>query len=448
MKKLLLLTLVVLCCTHVFAQRVIVNGVPWYDDRDSIVCARGANILYDNGVYYLYGEYKVDNSNRFNGVSCYTSKDLCNWTWAGLALDIQKDGRLGANTVGQRPKVLRCPYSGEYVMYISTNNMDGTDPVVCYAVSTRPTGPFTFKGPVKFANQPLKRTDIGVYYDEEKQRGYLLAENGEIYALSIDYHSCMNLVHRIKDAAGLKSPAMFYRDGYFYFIGSKDTGWESNDNVYFTSKFLFGPWQSGGTLAPAGTGTWNSQTSYVFQYTYDGHPYCMFMGDRWSYPLQHSAASYVWLPLMVDGVDLRLSRFREMWDPFYGRTEDISKFGSVDSINCGTSLTKPGETYDVNIKVRPNGRIMVSGVTSKDGGYAEVELQQVEGFEQVEANVSFYSPRFRNGIVYMSPELPKGLYHITIKVKQLRPSWTSKDGTTYGSTGNKVSIQKIYSVGK
>lgn len=109
MKKLLLLTLIVLCCTHVFAQRVIVNGVPWYDDRDSIVCARGANILYDNDVYYLYGEYKVDNSNRFNGVSCYTSKDLCNWTWAGLALDIQKDGRLGANTVGQRPEGAALP---------------------------------------------------------------------------------------------------------------------------------------------------------------------------------------------------------------------------------------------------------------------------------------------------------------------------------------------------
>ena len=59
----------------------IVSGIPWYDRRDSIVSAHGANIIRENGKYYMFGEFKTDSVNAFKGFSCYSSPDLVNWTF-------------------------------------------------------------------------------------------------------------------------------------------------------------------------------------------------------------------------------------------------------------------------------------------------------------------------------------------------------------------------------
>jgi hypothetical protein len=38
----------------------IYSGVPWFDDQGKIVNAHGANIVKDNGKYYLFGEAHTD----------------------------------------------------------------------------------------------------------------------------------------------------------------------------------------------------------------------------------------------------------------------------------------------------------------------------------------------------------------------------------------------------
>ena len=40
----------------------------------------------------------------------------------------------------------------------------------------------------------------------------------------------------------------------------------------------------------------------------------MFMGDRWSYPHQASAATYVWMPLQVDGTKISIPEYWQAWD--------------------------------------------------------------------------------------------------------------------------------------
>ena len=42
---------------------IIYNGIPWFDDRGNIVNAHGACIVEDNGKFYLFGEWKSDESN-------------------------------------------------------------------------------------------------------------------------------------------------------------------------------------------------------------------------------------------------------------------------------------------------------------------------------------------------------------------------------------------------
>ena len=106
-----------------FAQKhsgytAIHSGVPWFDDRGKTVSAHGANMVKDNNRFYLFGEIHTDTSNAFAGFSCHSSTDLYNWTFESIALPVQAEGKLGPNRVGERPKVMKCPKTGEYVMYI------------------------------------------------------------------------------------------------------------------------------------------------------------------------------------------------------------------------------------------------------------------------------------------------------------------------------------------
>jgi hypothetical protein len=48
--------------------------------------------LFHNGIYYWYGEHKIKSKSEANfadgGIHCYTSKDLINWTDAGIVLSV------------------------------------------------------------------------------------------------------------------------------------------------------------------------------------------------------------------------------------------------------------------------------------------------------------------------------------------------------------------------
>lgn len=46
---------------------IIFNGVPWFDQNGNTVNAHGACIVRENDTYYLFGEYKTDDKNVYNG---------------------------------------------------------------------------------------------------------------------------------------------------------------------------------------------------------------------------------------------------------------------------------------------------------------------------------------------------------------------------------------------
>ena len=100
MKNLFLL-LMLLCLCGVFpcgAQNII-PGEEWRDTDGNPINAHGGGILYHDGTYYWYGEYKGKHTYRSpgvdwdcyrteaGGVSCYSSKDLYNWKFEGIVLD-------------------------------------------------------------------------------------------------------------------------------------------------------------------------------------------------------------------------------------------------------------------------------------------------------------------------------------------------------------------------
>ena len=436
------------------------SGVAWYDQNGAMVSAHGAGIVKEGERYYLFGEFKRDHGNAFNGFSCYSSPDLSNWTFERIALPVQADGRLGPDRVGERPKVMKNPRTGEFVMVMHTDDARYKDPAVGYATSATIGGPYTFQGPLLHDGVIIKKWDMGVFQDDDGT-GYLITHSGNLYRLAEDYKSVAEQV--VKDMTrGCESPAIFKRDGLYYWLGSGLTAWERNDNGYFTATSLAGPWRSRGSFAPEGSLTWNSQTTFVLPIVGAETTTWMFMGDRWAHPRQNSAATYVWQPLRfeADGrlslpeyqpawrIDTRGGRWSPATPPGefveLGQLEgvrhsgdwqthtDADGFSDLRSDQKGDSLTIPFTGTQIGFE----------SVARPDGGFGRVELRNADGELVLGTVVETYCRYNETSLKFLSPVLKRGRYTLTVTVLGERFFWQAKT-TTYGSLGDYVSVGRI-----
>jgi hypothetical protein len=404
---------------------VIHSGIPWFDNNGNVVNAHGACMVEEDGRYYLFGEYKSDTANVFTGFSCYSSTDLANWTFERIVLPQQKDGLLGPNRIGERVKVMRCPATGEFVMYMHCDDTGYYDPHIGYATCKTINGDYEFQGALLYEGQPVKRWDMGTYQDSDGE-GYLLIHHGDIYRLSKDYKSAEKLLPKIRGMG--ESPAMFKKDGVYFLLSSNLTSWERNDNKYHTATDIEGHWTERGLFAPEGSLTYNSQCSFVFvSKSNDGE--ALYMGDRWSFPKQGSCATYVWSPLHVEGTKLRLQK-----------PENVLPEGK-------NLLEKPfvSNTRDDFVTVKFSGRqIAVYGESNAHGGYGRVIIADKNGRTVISSLVDFYSKVPDKAVRYISPRLPKGDYTLKVEVTGENSTWSDKKMTIfYGSDDYFVNVEKI-----
>lgn len=457
-----LLLLIILTCNSllVLAQTkrydAIYSGVPWLDDRGNAVSVHGANIIKDNGKYYLFGERHSDTSNAFVGFNCYSSRDLSNWKMESIALPMQRLGRLGPNTIGERPKVMKCPSTGEYVMYMHADTLGYKDPYVGYATATDIVGPYTFKGSLLFDGKPVKKWDMGTFQDKDGC-GYVLLHGGDIYKLSDDYKSIVEHTNTAM-AKGFEAPTLFRNDSFYYFLGSDLTGWERNDNYYFTATSLSGPWTKRGFFAPEKSLTWNSQVTFVLPIVGGETTTYMFMGDRWSYPRQASAATYVWQPFEVNGRSLSIPKFQQSWQVNTQTGKAIVSKIIGSEIKCSdrriqyfgkwrhdSANTMSAAEKDAHLVFSFMGtRFGWCGLACPEGGYAEVVVRDRHQNIVLKSVVDVYSKYPENGLRFISPRLKKGHYTITITVLGEHWYWVEKSGRQSGSKGTVVSLKNIF----
>ncbi len=436
------------------------SGIPWYDDRGNTVSTRGAGLVKEGGRYYLFGEFKRDHGNAFAGFSCYSSLDLANWKFESIALPVQPDGPLGPDRVGERPKVMKCPATGEFVMYMHTDDAAYKDQAVGYATSPTINGPYTFRGPLLFDGKPVKKWDMGVFQDDDGA-GYLITHSGNLYALADDYKSVTRQV--VKDMTPhCEAPAIFKRDGLYYWLGSGLTAWERNDNEYFIAKSLAGPWEPQGTFTPKGTLTWNSQTTFILPIVGSETTTFLFMGDRWAHPRQNSAATYVWQPLQFDAAGkISLPEFQPSWkiDTRTGRWSPaqlegkLIPLGELDRIQASTDWipyndSKGFSDLRSNIKGATltipftGSQIGLFSVARSDGGFSEVRIKDRDGKIVLTSIIETYCLYNEASLKFLSPKLTPGDYTLTLTVLGERFFWKAKRAT-YGSTDDYVSVQKV-----
>ena len=438
--------------------KAIYSGTPWFDDRGKPVSAHGANIVKEGDNFYLFGEKHSDTSNAFAGFTCYSSKDLSNWKFESIALPVQQSGKLGPNRVGERPKVMKCPKTGEFIMYMHVDTLGYVDQFLGYATSNSITGPYTFRGPLLFEGKSIKKWDMGTFQDRDGA-GYVLLHGGDIYRLNDDYKSIVEHVHKA-NIPGFESPTLFRKDNIYYFLGSHLTSWERNDNDYYTATSLKGPWTKRGLFCPPGTLTWNSQCTFVLPVSGSKDTTFMYMGDRWAFPKQESAATYVWQPLMISDTSISIPKFLDAWkiDMVTGESKPvelpdklienaeqnrITYSGNWKHISDGLSLSSSdikNDSFSLKFKGR---QLALYGLSRPDGGYAEIDLRDKKGKLLLSALVDMYCKYPISSLEYITPVMRKGKYTLTVRVTGEHGNWSDKRKNLFGSNGNVVSIDRI-----
>ena len=432
-----------------YTDTLICNGIPWFDDRDSIINAHGACIVEDGGRYYLFGEYKSNGINAFFGFSCYSSDDLVNWKFERIVLGVQPDGILGPNRIGERVKVMKCPSTSEYVMYMHCDDMKYMDPYIGYATCSTINGEYTFRGPLLHNGEPIHRWDMGTFQDTDGT-GYLLIHHGIIYQLNDDYRSAeaQTLSHL---AGSGESPAMLKKNGIYYLLYSNLTSWERNDNYYYTAPAIEGPWTRQGVFTPEGSLTYNSQCSFVFPIVNGNDTVHLYMGDRWSFPKQSDAATQVWLPIQTNNEKMSIPAYWEAWDfktmqkanPLDGgrtlKKSEIKRFKeSAWELKNGVLASNIEGSH---LEVSFNGnRVAVIGESNNSGGYAKISIFNPDGKVVHSSLVDFYSKVPNQAVRFMSPRLSQGDYTLKVEVTGIIPEWFQKNGTRFGSSNCYVTV--------
>lgn len=308
----------------------IVNGDVWLDTAGNPINAHGGGILYHDGLYYWYGEYKKGETvlpewatwecyrTDVTGVSCYSSANLTDWTFEGIVLPAVPDDPthdLHPSKVLERPKVVYNANTGKFVMWAHVESADYSKAAAGVAVADSPTGPFEYLGSFR-PNDAMSRDQTVFVDDDGKAYQFASSENNAtlyINELTDDYLRPTGRYTRNFIGASREAPAVFKHDGKYYLLSSGCTGWDPNKAELAVADSVMGPWT---VIGDPSTGE-NADKTFYAQSTYvqpvvgkDGLFVAMF--DRWNKTdLENSR--YVWLPISIENGKMTIP-WRESWN--------------------------------------------------------------------------------------------------------------------------------------
>ena len=134
------------------ARYSTISNTPFRHDTEGVhINAHGGGVLFHEGTYYWYGEYR--NSKKAGhpgtlGVGCYSSTDLYNWKHEGVVMPVVDDpaSDIAAGSVIERPKVIFNPKTGKFVLWfhLELKGRGYAAARTASAVADSPTGPFKF----------------------------------------------------------------------------------------------------------------------------------------------------------------------------------------------------------------------------------------------------------------------------------------------------------------
>lgn len=336
-------------------------GARWLDQQGNHINAHGGGVIFHEGLYYWYGEKRGGKNSE--GVNVYSSKDLYNWNFEGLALapSDEMESPISWGCIIERPKVVYNKKTNQFVMYFHLELKDrGYEAAqVGIAVSDSPIGEFKFlkasrvnpgKWPLNMttSQQQLSTVDDGKWWTstwyqsvndglyvrrdfeggqmsrdmtlfvDDNEKGYHIYSSEEnltihIAELTDDYLSYTGNYIRIEPAGHNEAPALFKKDGKYYMITSGCTGWTPNAARLLVSDHILGDWKLLGNPAKGDNAefTFQSQGTYILPIEGKKDSF-IFMADRWN-PKNLIDSRYIWLPIKFDK-GLPAIHWKDRWD--------------------------------------------------------------------------------------------------------------------------------------
>lgn len=313
----LVLTLFIIQFSSAQQQNTFQPGEVWNNTEGNPINAHGGGLLYHDGTYYWYGEYKKGTTYRVayvttwedyrvpaGGVSCYSSKDLLNWKFEGIALTPNATDNthdLHTSKVIERPKVIYNKKTKKFVMWLHLDKEDYSYARSGVAVSDNPTGPFGFVKSER-PNGAMAR-DMTVFQDDDGKAYHFFSseENATMHVvlLSDDYTSHTATEKRILIKQSREAPAVFKYNKKYYLISSGCTGWSPNPASYAVADNPLGEWtqHDNPCTGENADSTFFAQSTYIQPVQGKKNAF-IFLADRWN-KLDLEGSRYVWLPLMM-----------------------------------------------------------------------------------------------------------------------------------------------------
>jgi hypothetical protein len=351
-------------------QLEIVPGAIWNDTDGHPINAHGGGMLFYNGVYYWYGEFKqgktyLPDCNKswggtrvdVIGISCYSSTNLYDWQNEGIVLPaVTNDPNhdLNPSRALERPKVIYNVNTKKFVMWMHIDNARYSAARSGVAVSGKPTGPFVYLGSFRpnagvwpenvtdtdkqpgltnflardFVGGQMAR-DMTVFVDEDGNayQFYSSEENPtmQVSLLTDDYLRPAGKYWRAFIGRSMEAPTVFKHAGKYYLIASGCTAWAPNAARSAVADHIWGPWTEIGNpcVGVDADKTFHSQSTFILPVA--GQPdKCIFIADRWNqWNLPDSR--YVWLPLAFALDGRPILRWHDHWS-----IDVSSEFGIVD----------------------------------------------------------------------------------------------------------------------
>lgn len=123
----------------------------------------------------MIGEDKSTSEEYFQGVNCYSSSNLVEWSFEDQILSPTTDGVLGPERILERPKVIYNERTKKYIMWAHLDDLaTRKNASVGVAISDSVCGRYTFLAtwrPLGFQSR-----DIGLFKDDDGS-AYLLTED-------------------------------------------------------------------------------------------------------------------------------------------------------------------------------------------------------------------------------------------------------------------------------
>lgn len=338
----------------------------WKDTNGQYINAHGGGILFYEGKYYWYGEHRpASGFSTQVGVSCYSSADLRNWSYEGIALPVskRKGNDIEEGCIMERPKVIYNKASKKFVMWfhLELKGKGYEAARTGMAMSDTPEGPYRFicsgrvnPGVYPF-NMPREERNMqwnadkykewwtpewrdavnkGLFVKRDLQKGQMSRDmtlfvdgDGKAYhiysseenltlqiaELTDDYQKHTGKYIRIFPGGHNEAPALFkYKDTY-WMITSGCTGWEPNEARLFSAPNIWGPWKQHPRpfLGEGAERTFGGQGTFVLSLPDNKF---IFMADVWK-PQSLMYSDYIWLPIDFDEEGMPVIERKGEWKP-------------------------------------------------------------------------------------------------------------------------------------